>query len=345
MREFTGFKKGINFGGWLSQCSGKDEHYREFISENDVKAVSLWGIDHVRLPVDYCLVEDEDGAENENGYKYIDSCIAWCEKYGLNMVLDLHKTAGFSFDDSSTVSSFFNSEELRSRFTRLWVKLARRYGKFSGFVAFELLNEVVLYDTADQWNKLLYKTVSAIRAVAPDVKIIVGGVCFNSTFTVALLDAPYDGNIVYNFHCYEPLLFTHQRAYWIENMPADLRTQYPDIADAYTGSTDCLTKELSLGVEKLGVQFYIENAGRKLFETLFADAVRVAGERNVPLYCGEYGVIDRAPVEGTLNWYADINAVFEKYGIGRAAWTYKSMDFGLIGTHYEPIFKDLLKLL
>ena len=30
------------------------------------------------------------------------------------------------------------------------------------------------------------------------------------------------------------------------------------------------------------------------------------------LYCGEYGVINQAPVDSTLNWYQDIHAVFEK---------------------------------
>jgi hypothetical protein len=49
----------------------------------------------------------------------------------------------------------------------------------------------------------------------------------------------------------------------------------------------------------------------------------------VRLYCGEYGVIDKADVKSTLRWYQDIQAVFSKYGIGHAAWSYKEMDFGL----------------
>ena len=77
----------------------------------------------------------------------------------------------------------------------------------------------------------------------------------------------------------------------------------------------------------------------------FAEAVRVAEERNVPMYCGEYGVINLASAENTLNWYKDIHSVFEKYGIGRAAWNYKEKDYGLQGEHYAPIINELVRYL
>ena len=66
MRRFNGFIKGINFGGWFSQCSNEDEHYRTFIGEADFKKVKEWGFDHIRIPVDYELFE------NPNGFKYLD---------------------------------------------------------------------------------------------------------------------------------------------------------------------------------------------------------------------------------------------------------------------------------
>ena len=37
MREFPGFKKGINLGGWLSQSTLKKEHLDTFITENDLE--------------------------------------------------------------------------------------------------------------------------------------------------------------------------------------------------------------------------------------------------------------------------------------------------------------------
>ena len=81
------------------------------------------------------------------------------------------------------------------------------------------------------------------------------------------------------------------------------------------------------------------------FETIFAEAVRIAEERNVLLYCGEYGVIEKASPEETLEWYKLISTVFNNHGIGRAAWSYKQMDFGLNDNRLDAIRGDLLKYL
>ncbi len=71
------------------------KHYDEFIGESDFAAVSSWGIDHVRIPIDYDLIENGNGDIQESGMMYIQQCIDWCKKYRLNMILDLHKTYGF----------------------------------------------------------------------------------------------------------------------------------------------------------------------------------------------------------------------------------------------------------
>ena len=61
MREFVGYQKGVNLGGWLSQCDHTKEHYDTFIGEEDIKRIASWGLDHVRVPVDYELIEKEEG--------------------------------------------------------------------------------------------------------------------------------------------------------------------------------------------------------------------------------------------------------------------------------------------
>ena len=59
MRRFVGFEKGINLGGWLSQTELTREHMDTFITEEDFRKIKAMGLDHVRLPIDYELVEDE----------------------------------------------------------------------------------------------------------------------------------------------------------------------------------------------------------------------------------------------------------------------------------------------
>ena len=109
MKKFKGYMHGINLGGWLSQCNHTKERYDNFITEDDFKVIKSWGLDHIRIPVDYNLVEDDDGNYIEEGFDYIKRAIETCKKLGLNVVLDLHKTFGYSFDDGENESGFFDN--------------------------------------------------------------------------------------------------------------------------------------------------------------------------------------------------------------------------------------------
>lgn len=344
MRVFEGYQKGVNLGGWISQCNRYEKDYYEtFIVEKDIETIAGWGLDHVRVPVDYQVVADEEGNYIEDGFGYISHCIEWCQKYNLNMILDLHKTAGYAFDEreGEDPDIFFRDEKLQQRFIRLWQEFAKRFGKFHDMLAFELLNEVVNPDVLKVWNAIAKRTVSAIREIAPDNYILIGGCLYNNVVSVPLLDEPYDDKIVYNFHCYDPMIFTHQKAYWVKGMTKDFDMSYPATLEEYRKKSSGFNKMAMGAIYAEGVK----EMGTGMFEALFAEAIQTAEERNVPLYCGEYGVIDQAPLEDTVRWYQDIHEVFVKYGIGRAAWNYKDKDFGLVDPHYEEIRDQLIALL
>ena len=85
--------------------------------------------------------------------------------------------------------------------------------------------------------------------------------------------------------------------------------------------------------------------GAEYFEKQFGEYVDIVIRRGKPLYCGEYGVIDLADAKDALEWYKAINATFEKFGIGRAAWSYRRMNFGLEGEHYASVIDELVKYL
>jgi aryl-phospho-beta-D-glucosidase BglC (GH1 family) len=338
MRKFVGFERGINLGGWLSQCDHTKERYDTFIGEEDIQIISNWGMDHVRVPIDYELIQKENGDFIEEGFTYIDRCIEWCKKYHLNMILDLHKTKGYSFDKGENEEGFFENQGLQDQFINLWKKLASKYGKLDHMLAFELLNEVVDPDVAQQWNGIIKKTIEAIREYAKNIKIIVGGVCNNSVMKVKFLDAPYDENIVYNFHCYEPLIFTHQTAHWVDNMPSDFSIEYPNTIEAYRQAGKLINEGFSECFDVEGVT----NIGPEFFEAIFKEAITKAEENNAMLYCGEYGVIDQADAKSTLQWFEDIHKIFAKYGIGHAVWSYREMNFGVFADHYKAVI-DLFK--
>ena len=344
MRKFDGYMHGINLGGWLSQANDtSSEYYNSFITEKDIAYIAELGLDHVRLPVDYMVIEEEDGSVKEEGYVYIDNCIEWCSKYDLNVIIDVHKTFGYSFDplDKTDKTVFFNDDKLKGRFYALWRNIASRYGDKYERVAFELLNEIVEPEVAEAWNKTALEAIAEIRRIAPQSWIIFGGTMYNSVLSVPELADPKDDRVVYTFHSYEPLIFTHQGAYWVENMPSDYRVKYPESLEVYREHSRMLSPQLVSGIYKED----LPEVSAEYFEFLFKNAIAAAEERNVPLYCGEYGVIDLADDISKLNWTADICAVFDKYNIGRAYWNYKEKDFGIINIADEEVRKKIAKQL
>ena len=337
MKKFEGYQKGINFGGWLSQCNHTFERYENFIKEEDFKHCKDLGFDHIRVPVDYNAFQNEDGSPREGGIEYVNRAVEYAGKYGLNMVLDLHKTAGFFFHEEAHESGFFEDEALQERFYKLWENFAKLYGSLSDRVAFELLNEVTDKAYMPTWIGIMEKCVKRIRKYAPDTYILLGGYWNNAVTAVKDLPLPFDDKIVYNFHCYEPIIFTHQTAHWVKGLE-DYKISYPDKAGFYASES----KRLGVSVDGFDAMGEDENLNTKYFEKLFESAIKTAAERNVPLYCGEYGVIDMADTKSTIRWLKDITAVLDKYDIGRALWSYRSMNFGFVGEHYDDIRDEMV---
>ena len=93
--------------------------------------------DHIRLPIDYEVIEHEDGSEIKENYRFIDDTLKWCRKRSLKVVLDIHKTWGYFFDDANVAgrNTLFDSPEAQDRFVALWDRMSKRYADFNDFVA------------------------------------------------------------------------------------------------------------------------------------------------------------------------------------------------------------------
>lgn len=330
MNVFEGFHNGINLGGWISQFDKYDiSHFEKFITREDIKDIAKMGYDHVRVPVDYNVLEDEEGNILESGFAYLEECREWCAEYDLNMLIDLHECFGYSFDPlkkDMDRKKFFYDESLQKRFFRLWTEIATRFKNYQSQVAFEPLNEVVLEEVADAWNNVVAQYIKMMRKIVPEAYLVIGGVCYNNVLSVPLIKVPDTYKVVYNFHCYEPMIFTHQGAYWVEDMPLDFRIGYPMTLEEYRSKSTELSKALAGAVFKEG----ISEIGVDFFTDIFAPAIETAKKVDVPLYCGEYGVIDLAAADDKNRWLDDINKAFNKYNIGHALWNYKEKDFGIV---------------
>jgi hypothetical protein len=328
MKKFTGYMAGINLGGWLSQYPHFDSaealkaHQEHVITEPDIAQIASWGMDHVRLPVDYPVLDSGEG------YGYIDKALEWAQKYNLNVVLDLHRTPGYSFDTQDQ-NTFLADANLHERFLQLWRDLAGRYKDIpADTLCYELLNEIFDSDSS-HWNPLALKAIDEIRKIDPAHRIILGGVMGNSCRALKLLPVLTDPLIVYNFHTYDPFWTTHQKAGWVPELKdVTWQSRYPEDhppaewakSTGYDGRVDIA---------------WVRNNLKPAFD--FQE------EHDCVLYCGEYGVIEKADLTTRENLSADISEVLLEHGIGRAAWSYKGMDFPHIGNDGKPLSQQLIQ--
>lgn len=318
MHQRLGIFRGVNLGGWLSQCDYSADRLMNFITEPDFAQIAAWGLDHVRLPVDYNVLQNEDGSFRPEGFERLDFAIAMCEKYGLKIVLDLHKTAGYAFWASMEEgrTAFFHQEKYQEMFYALWVEIAHRYAAKWDHVVLELLNEVTDQAFMDKWNEISCEAVRRIRQVAPESFVLIGGHTYNNVKAVSSLAAPVDDRVIYNFHSYDPFPFTHQGAKWAKKLDPTVRIAFED-----SGATE---------------EFY---------DAHYADAIAAAKRNGTTLYCGEYGVIDQAKPEDALKWVALLGRVMRKYDIPHCLWTYKRMNFGLADPWLDGVRDELIRAL
>ncbi|MFP4016612.1 MAG: glycoside hydrolase family 5 protein [Halanaerobiales bacterium] len=337
----NGYYVGVNLGGWISQYGNKGkEHYQSFITEEDIKRIAGWGMDHVRLPVDYPVLEDDDNpfVYKESGFSYIDNCLEWCDNNNLNVILDLHKAPGYSFG-SLDENSLFENPEMRKRFISLWKYITERYSSQGENLILELLNEMVEPDSK-RWNKLAHETIAAIRDIDSKRKIIYGGNRYNSVSELKNIKLLDDPNVIYTFHFYHPHLFTHQKAGWSEMaMDYNQTIEYP-------GKFTNLDRFIAEHPRYKG--WADRNRGIEINkEMLWEDmqpAVDFLKESGRELYCGEFGVIDHTPIESRVRWHRDFIDILNELKIGRAVWTYKGMNFALVDLDGNVVSQELIDI-
>jgi hypothetical protein len=292
-----------------------------------------WGMDHVRLPVDYFIFEQDDnpGVYLESGLQYIDKCLEWCSRNDMNMVLDLHHAPGFFFGNGDA-NSLMENAAMQERYINIWRFFAKRYAAERENLAFELLNELVA-KTSAQWNNLWARAANAIHVITPHRKVIVGGNQWNSVNELKNLDISPNPNVLYTFHMYVPMIFTHQRAGWMENTRRySPQVDYPVDTEKhlafYDGDGESNEKGILLDKEFL----------RKTLAPAY-EFIRV---NKRALYCGEYGVINNADTESAIRWCNDIADLLLEYGIGRAVWSYRGFA-GLTDSDNEVTNMDYVK--
>ncbi len=149
--------------------------YRDtFVTEADIARIAACGLDHVRVPINSRVLQDEAGEPIEEGYALLDRVIGWSRTHGLRVLLDLHGApggqTGTNIDDSPHgVPELFMAPRYRDLTLRLWRDLASRYADEPAVLGYDLLNEPLpnewQHRYADDLVALYRDLTETVRAV------------------------------------------------------------------------------------------------------------------------------------------------------------------------------------
>lgn len=320
---------GYNLGGWLSQSTLEPDHVRDFIGPNDINRIKTWGFNHVRLPIDYLLfTEGEDAAISEKKMLVIDEKIRMCVDGGLTCVLDLHLTPGHSFHTPDQ-NDFWENPESQNYWIQLWRYFANRYkGIESSYLYFDLLNEPTTNDGA-LWMNLVHKATEAIRAEDAHRPLVVEAHRKSSPQSFEELIPTGDSKTIYSFHFYDPLVFTHQKAFWTTFVKEyNVAVPYPGEAPKLNGTLpDDIAGEFDMYWDKAKLS------------SLLNPVVEFKKKYKTPIYCGEFGPYLAGERTYRMKWIEDVLALCKENDFGWSYWNYKNMGFGVHYTWRD--FKDL----
>ena len=312
---------------WLSQSNVRGEEREKFITAEDIKDIAQMGFDHVRLPIDEEQMWDENGKRHDDAFQLMTNCIDWCAESNLRVIIDLHILRSHYFN--AEVKPLWTEKKEQDKFFDLWCDLSKALNKYpTDLVAYELMNEAVA-DDPEMWNNLVANAIEAIRELEPERTIVVGSNRWQSTDTFDELKVPEnDKNILFSFHFYEPFILSHYNASWTNMRNYKGPVHYPGTI-LTEAEFDALPTEMKEAAKNWVGRIF----NKKVILESWAKPIAKAKALGLPLYCGEFGIINNTTQEAEadkLRWYKDMIELFEERGIGYANWNYKSGSYGLV---------------
>ena len=319
------FKRGFNFSEWLQTSSATQIQFTRF-TKQDLINVKNMGCDHVRLPIHLFNMSGPapDFTINPLLFTFLDQIIDWAEELELHLILDNH-----SFD--VTVDT---SPEILDQLVAVWKQLATRYKDRSPFIYYEILNEPHGIND-NTWNNMQQSIIDGIRSIDDKHTIVVGPAGWNSYNNLKYMPEYTDENLIYTFHFYDPFLFTHQGASWVDPPINISGVPYPYDQSQMPGLPANLQ---GTWIEYIYNNYHVEGNDNWI-KSQIDIAVDFKQSRNVPLWCGEFGAfIPNSTTEDRGRWLQTVRSYLEENDIAWSMWELTS-GFGI----YEPGSNELFE--
>jgi len=322
--------RGVNLSNWFNDFSNPAEYSNRFGTAH-FQMIKQAGFTYVRLPIGPNVIMEggHSSVLQPSNLTHIDNAVQRIIQAGLSVMLDFHPyTRTFE-------SRLATDPSARNNFRLFWRNMANHFKKYdTAQVFFEIMNEPSIGATqavpgidVNWWPPVQEMAINAIREATPNHYIVAGAENYNNWYTLSRLFPYKVRNIVYNFHFYDPFVFTHQGASWV-GFPYDQIKQLPYPAN--TGNT----ANMAAAASNSEIRNLINWEGRRQYN---ADSINLsmrvvyswANQHKVPVICNEFGAYKPFVAEdGKIRYLRDVRNALVKYKIGWAVWDFDE-GFGL----------------
>jgi endoglucanase len=311
----VGFMRGMNLGNALE--APKEGEWGVTLDVSHFESYSKAGFDHVRMPVKFSAHASKSAPYTIDAsfLARVDWAIDQALSHNLSIIVDLHH-----YDEMMKVP-----DEHSDRFLAIWKQIAEHYKSRPKTVAFELINE----PNGDQLkgatlNRVLNDGLKVVRATNPDRIVIVDPWFWASAEHLNELDVPTDdANLVATFHCYNPILFTHQGAQF-------MGPEYQTTGLIFPGPPKKPVQPVPAASKVDWVRRWFENynakateenpSGPKELNDYFDLAQKYFEKTGLRVYLGEFAANDRGDEGSRVRWTRYVREEAERRGYGWAYW-------------------------
>lgn len=202
-------EKGLNVSNWLEEYWNTDWPVPHKYTRQHFEDMQQAGITAIRLPINFHAVIDPVAPytvdQTHAVFSWVDSVIDWTDALGMKLIIDNHH--GWELTE-------FNWRAKLPMFSHLWSVLAQRYSHLDpDRMIFELLNEPSL-GFQDSLKVMYSDAIDSIRQYTVDHSIIVSPHWAGSAMVFSDWQPMADTNLIYTWHIYDPLDFSHQGLSW-----------------------------------------------------------------------------------------------------------------------------------
>ncbi len=303
--------KGFNLDYWLFHGLA-DGHY----TEATLQEYKNLGLTHTRLPIVVSVFLDDNNPSvlKTDSLAALDAIIRLHVKTGLGIILSPFNHPAEMYSDPAVLAKFV-------AFSKAFATHLSSTEPEKVFL--EVMNEPIAAKP-QIWNNIQVKLIPAIRSGAPNHTIIASSNVhlsandWDNVGSLPLTQIVPDDNVVYNFHFYKSLVFTHQGASWAGSLKLLKDIPYPSTPAAVAPLLDAIQDaEAKSAVENYGK----ENWNRNKCVSVLAPVADWAKTNGVPVICNEFGALpSTAPRDSLLRYLKDVREVLESYEIGWAEW-------------------------